>query len=261
MLVFGVKHTVGIMKGKKILITGAGSGLGKALSLWLSKLLADLCLLSQSKQKLQDLQAELKSSSKIYPVDFVDEGKLNQVLIHLLEIDFIPDVIIHCAGGGFKMHNPLLTRREFCKLLDINLSSIVQINNKLVPKMVDRQSGVVIHVGSTATQAAHGSVAYNAAKAALAAYVRSLGRALVASGVIVTGISPGSFIAEGNNMSRLQNDNPLEFQNHAASLPSKRIADVKEFFSIIRTLCDQKSPLFSGCMLPIDAGEGMGYSH
>ncbi len=67
------------MEGKKILITGAGSGLGKALSLWLSKLRADLYLLSQSKQKLEDLQAELKSPTKIYVIDFSDETALEQV--------------------------------------------------------------------------------------------------------------------------------------------------------------------------------------
>ncbi|WP_259411904.1 SDR family oxidoreductase [Coxiella burnetii] len=248
------------MEGKKILITGAGSGLGKALSLWLSKLRADLYLLSQSKQKLEDLQAELKSPTKIYAIDFTDETALDQVLLQLLETNFIPDVIIHCAGGGFKMHDPLLARQEFCKLVDINLLSGVQINNKLIPKMVDRQSGVIIHVGSTADSAAHGSVAYNTAKAALAAYVRSLGKALAASGVVVTGISPGSFIAEGNNMFRFKNDKPVEFENYVAALPSKRMIDVAEFFSIVEALCNQKTPLLSGCMVPLDAGEGMGYT-
>lgn len=249
------------MEGKKVLITGAGSGLGKALSLWLSDSSADLCLLSRSESKLQALQAEFKRPSKAYAVDFADEGDLDRALDDLLKMDFIPDVIIHCAGGGFKSHDPLLGRQDFSKVLDINLTSVVQINNKLIPKMIERDGGVAIHVGSTAAHAAHGSVAYNTAKAALAAYVRSLGRALASTSVVVTGISPGSFIAEGNNMFRFKSEKPAEFKDYAASLPSKSMMDVKEIFLIIKTLCEQKSALFSGCMLPIDAGEGMGYSN
>ncbi len=249
------------MDDKKILITGAGSGLGKALSLWLSDLAADLCLLSQSQEKLLALQAELSHPNRIYAVDFAREDELDQVLTHLLEINFIPDVIIHCAGGGFKIHDPLLSRQELRRLLDINLIAAVQINDRLVPKMLDRRSGVIIHVGSTAAHAAQGSVGYNTAKAALAAYVRSLGRALAATGIVVTGISPGSFIAEGNNMFHFKNGKLSEFEDYSKSLPSKRMMDAREFFLIIKTLCDQKSPLFSGCMLPIDAGEGMSYTN
>ena len=247
------------MENKKILITGAGSGLGKALSLWASSFATDLCLLSQSQQKLDVIQTKLNCKNKVYSLDFTKEKELDNVLTDLVKTNFIPDIIIHCAGGGFKMHDPLLNRQEFCRLLDVNLTSVIQINNQLIPEMINRQNGVVIHIGSTAAHAAHGSVAYNTAKAALVAYVRSLGRALAATGIVITGISPGSFIAEGNNMFNFKTKNVAEFENYAASLPAKRMIDVSEFLLIIKTLCEQKGPLFSGCMLPIDAGEGMAY--
>ncbi len=247
------------MHKRKLLITGAGSGLGRVLSFALADASFDLCLLSKSKQKLQTIQDSIHSSIIIYAVDLANELELDQVLNHLINQNFIPDIIIHCAGGGFKMHDPLLPKRDFCRLLDVNLTSIVQINSKLLPAMLDRGSGVVIHIGSTAAHSAHGSVAYNTAKAALAAYVRSLGRSLAAEGVIVTGISPGSFVAEGNNMSRFQADQPGDFAAYVDKLPAKRMTESEEFIQIIQMLCNQKTPLFSGCMLPVDAGEGMSY--
>jgi 3-oxoacyl-[acyl-carrier protein] reductase len=248
------------MEHKKILVTGAGSGLGKSLSCWFDGEAADLCLFSRSQEKLHALQAQLNRPAKRFPVDFYDALQLEETLSLLLADDFVPDIIVHCAGGGFKQHDPLIARKDFQRLMDVNLSSVVQINSRLLPLMIKRGSGVVIHIGSTAAHAAHGSVAYNTAKAALSAYVRSLGRAIAATGVVVTGISPGPFMAEGNNMFHFKQDKPEEFASFSASLASGCMADAEDFFSIIRTLCAQNTSLFSGCMLPVDAGEGLSYT-
>ncbi|MCH9769583.1 MAG: SDR family oxidoreductase [Gammaproteobacteria bacterium] len=247
------------MQNKKILITGAGSGLGKALSLWLSELGVDLCLLSRSIQKLEDLQMKMQRPARIYAIDFEDAVDLDKILSKILGLEFIPEVIIHCAGGGFKMHSPWLSRAEFEKLAAINLASVIQINHHFIPKMLERKAGVLIHIASTAAMAAHGSVAYNTVKAGLAAYVRSLGRELAATGVVATGFCPGSFIAAGNNMAGFLADKPAEFKNYAANLPAGKMSRVEDFFPLVKMLCEQTSALFSGCMLPADAGEGMAY--
>lgn len=247
------------MQGKKILITGASSGLGKALSHWFSELGADLFLLSRSQDKLEQLQSQLSAPCHIHAVDFQNKAAIDQTLSTLHNLT--PNVIVHCAGGGLKLKNPLLTRDDFEQLMNLNLNAVVQINQHFIPSMMNAKQGVVIHVGSTAGSAAHGSVGYNTAKAALAAYVRSLGRALAHTGIVITGISPGGFLADGNNMSRFQQDKPNEFADYLASLPAKRMIEVKEFFHIIKTLCDQTSGLFCGSMIPVDAGEGMSYTH
>lgn len=249
------------MDNKKILITGASSGLGKALAAWGDTLNAELCLLSKSTEKLTNLSLHNANRHKRYAVDFTSEHTLDDVLSDLLSQSFIPDVIIHCAGGGFKMWNPLLTRKEFQQLLDVNLTAIIQINSRFAPLLMERKSGVLIHIGSTASTAAHGSVGYNTVKAALAAYVRSLGKMLGETGIVVTGLSPGSFIAEGNNMFHFQKEKTAEFNDYAQRLPTKRLITVSEFFPIIQMLCTQQGSLFNGCMLPVDAGEGMGYTY
>ncbi|OGT32192.1 MAG: short-chain dehydrogenase [Gammaproteobacteria bacterium RIFCSPHIGHO2_12_FULL_35_23] len=248
------------MINKQVLITGAGSGLGRELSLWFANSGARLCLLSKSFEKLIELKNKINSSILYYSVDFEIKKNLDDVLTNILEKNFIPDIIIHCCGGGFGVWNPIESAMAFQKLLDLNLMSAIQINSTLVSKMIDQKKGIVIHIGSTASAGAHGSVAYNTVKAALAAYVRSLGRELAATGVVITGIAPGGFIAQGNNMSRFQQNKPEEFASYGLRLPAKRLVFAQEFIPVIKMLCEQKGPLFSGCMLPVDAGEGLAYT-
>src|SRR5690349_9080731 len=118
------------------------------------------------------------------------------------------DAVIHCAGGGMGLRESLLTPKALYDLFMLNLGTGVEVNRQALPSMMARKKGYIVHVCSIASGEAVGSVGYNTVKAALAAYVRSLGREMAPHGVVVTGIAPGAFIASGNAMDRLQRDNP-----------------------------------------------------
>ena len=126
--------------------------------------------------------------------------------------------------------------------------------------MIKEKSGRVIHVGSTSSQEATGSVAYNTVKASLAAYVRSLGRELAHTGVVVCGLLPGAFYAPGNSWRRLEANKPEVVEQFVESnLPRKKIAEAKEVVSLIQFLAGEGASMMSGCCVPIDAGEGKSY--
>ena len=126
--------------------------------------------------------------------------------------------------------------------------------------MIKEKSGRVIHVGSTSSQEATGSVAYNTVKASLAAYVRSLGRELAHTGVVVCGLLPGAFYAPGNSWRRLEANKPEVVEQFVESnLPRKKIAEAKEVVSLIQFLAGEGASMMSGCCVPIDAGEGKAY--
>ena len=101
-------------------------------------------------------------------------------------------VILHCAGGGMGLRGPFMTPQELHALFMVNLGGI-EINRRFAPRMQADGYGRIIHVCSIASGEAVGSVGYNTIKAALGAYVRSLGRELAPYGVVVSGIAPGGF--------------------------------------------------------------------
>ncbi len=95
----------------------------------------------------------------------------------------------------------------------INLGSVAEINRLVVPEMMERESGNLVHVGSIASSEAVGSVGYNTVKAGLAAYVRSIGKELARSHIVATGILVGGFTAPENAMFRLKTLTPKPINN------------------------------------------------
>ena len=97
---------------------------------------------------------------------------------------------------------------------------------------------------------------YNTSKAALAAYVRSLGREIADTGVIVTGVLPGAFLAPNNAFVRLRENNPEVYKNFVQErLPRKRIGQANEIIPLLLYLSSEAASMMSGCCVPIDAGE------
>ena len=120
----------------------------------------------------------------------------------------------------------------------------------------------LIHVGSISSYESTGSVGYNIAKSALAAYVRSLGRELYGKNIIVTGMLPGGFIARGNAMQRFKSKNTKDYKKFIKNrLPRKFMGHVNEILPMLLFLCSKHASMMGGCLVPIDAGEGKSYQN
>lgn|SRR3989338_2015114 len=251
------------LQGKRVIITGSSRGLGEVCARELSKYGTKLVLMSRSYDKLEEVRKSCINPENhlCLSVDFLDIPKISNAVQKAKEFLGIIDVVLHIAGGGYGIKNPLLTSEEMDKLFKLNLNSIIEINNLIIPDMIVKKKGNIVHVGSIASQEAAASVGYNTVKAALAAYVRTLGRAVAGSGVIVTGIMPGGFYAPGNSWKRLEKENPevvKKFINDR--LPRKFLGKAEEIVPLLLLLCSDNASMLGGCMLPIDAGEGMSYT-
>ena len=170
------------------------------------------------------------------------------------------DNVIHCAGGGFGFKEPLLSWDEFETLFEVNVVAPATINRHIIPGMERRGHGNIVHIASIAGRQTGASVGYSTVKAGVLAYVRTLGRNLASTGVVVTGIIPGSFVAEGNNWDRYINkDAPFLTEYIKTHCPRGKLGDVKELLPIIDFLTSPQASIMCGCCVPIDGGEGVTY--
>ena len=170
------------------------------------------------------------------------------------------DVVLHCAGGGMGLKGPLMVPQELHALFMVNLGGAVEFNRRFSPRMMAEGYGRIIHVCSIASGEAVGSVGYNTIKAALGAYVRSLGRELAPYGVVVSGISPGGFQCKGNAMERLLERNPEAYADFIQTrLPRGKMGEATELIPLLRYLASPEASMMGGCVVPIDAGEGHYY--
>ena len=248
--------------GKRIFITGASKGLGAVCFQEFAKRGARLAISGRTQENLEQLIEESKDpgSHIAIPSDLSEESSVHEFVRKGLEFLGCVDIILHALGGGYGFSDPLLSWKQIELLYKINLSAAAEINRLTIPKMIENHSGTIIHVGSIASQEAVGSVGYNTVKAALAAYVRSLGREMASSGIIVTGILPGGFTAPGNAMIRLQENKPEVYESFINErLPRKKMGSVTEIIPLICLLASDAGSMMSGCCVPIDAGEGTAY--
>ncbi|MCG2661588.1 MAG: SDR family oxidoreductase [Kiritimatiellae bacterium] len=251
-----------LLKNKGILITGASRGLGAVCARALAEQGARLVLMARSRDKLGKVRSAcaFPERHRVCPVDLMDMRALAEGVAAAKDFLGTFDVVLHVAGGGLGLREPLIKAEDLLKLFTLNVVAVAEINRLVAPDMMRRRKGNLVHVASIAAGEATASVGYNAVKAALAAYVRSLGNELAACNVICTGILPGGFHAPGNSWARLQATKPEVVKKFIRErLPRQRLANAKELIPLLLFLCSDASSMMSGCLVPIDAGEGKAY--
>ncbi len=180
----------------RALITGASSGIGKATALAFAQAGIALVLVSRTASKLDavaQLVSDLGVEVKTVPMDLaaVDQVKAK---IGAIAQDFGPiDILINNAGMGYTgtlLDTPLA---DWQRVIDLNLTSVFQCIQGIVPGMRQRRAGTIINVASIAAhQAFPNWGAYCVSKFGLLALSKALAAEERAHGIRVVTISPGS---------------------------------------------------------------------
>jgi len=205
-------------------------------------------------------QQENGQSLALFECDLAEHDLADRLTDFMSSNSLSVDRVLHAAGGGLGRREELLSWQDFQDLFSANLFGASEINRVLVPIMREGGYGRIVHVGSTAATHAVGSVGYNTVKAALGAYVRSLGRCLTSDNIVVSGINPGAFLAEDNAMERLSKNRPEVFDSFVNDrLPRKFMAHVSEIYGLIDFLLSREASMLGGSMVAIDAGESLAY--
>jgi NAD(P)-dependent dehydrogenase (short-subunit alcohol dehydrogenase family) len=174
--------------GKRALVTGGTKGIGGAVALRLRD--AGAKVLTTARKP-----PELGPHDPFVAADITTTEGCAAVAEAVMELLGGVDMIIHVVGGssappgGFAV----LDDNEWRRALDLNLFPAVRLDRALLPKMIEQRSGVVIHVTSIQRQLPlpESTIAYAAAKAALANYSKSLSKEVSPKGIRVVAISPG----------------------------------------------------------------------
>ncbi|HVG31580.1 MAG TPA: SDR family NAD(P)-dependent oxidoreductase [Pyrinomonadaceae bacterium] len=180
---------------KVVLITGASSGIGRALTLELARRGATLGLLARRANVLAEIVGEVEGvggRALALPADVKDAESVREAA-DLLRAEFGHiDVLIANAGVGATTAALDLKAADVAEVININLLGAVNSATAVVPEMVARGQGQLVAISSLAAyRGLPKSAAYCASKAALSAFFESLRLDLTGTGVDVTIIHPG----------------------------------------------------------------------
>lgn len=250
-------------KNTRVLITGASKGLGKAAAVAFEREGAKLALVARSGDKLEELKHSFVTPDDhlIFGLDLLDSENVNTVSKTLLTKWDGVDVALHCIGGSLGVNDALVEWKDFVKCFKGNIGIASELNRQLVPRMKAQGHGNIIHIGSIVSSEARASVPYNTVKAALAGYVRSLGKQLAEEGIIVSGILPGAFYGDDNAMFRYEYYKREEYREFVKTLPEGRIPNAREYVPILFLLANPESKIVSGSLIAMDGAQGQAYYH
>lgn len=193
----GQQKIKGGIRMKLAFITGATSGIGRATVEVLAEKGYKLALAARNEGKLKDIAAELamkyNSDVSIYPLDVQDREAIKKTVTDVLTKDGVPDVLVNDAGlaRGLEPYgetNP----DDIEQMIDTNIKGLFFVTRAFLPAMLERNTGHIVNLGSTAGLYAYaGAAVYCATKAAVKTFSDGLRIDVMESDIKVTTIQPG----------------------------------------------------------------------
>ena len=242
---------------KTVLITGATSGLGLMLTRHYDSIGYDLITVGKDPRKVISLKKEIskKNQKNCFALDF--KSKINyKKFLEIIKKKKKVDIIIHCLGGGFGLHNPIISYDDLNFLFHLNVSTAVGINKIILENKKYNKNLKIIHIGSVASIESTASVGYSMVKASLIAYTKTLSKALIKKNVFVHCILLGAFEYENNAFERLKKNNQKIYKKFIKyKLPRNKIANGEHFIGLFDYLVSENGNPLAGTSIVADFSE------
>jgi gluconate 5-dehydrogenase len=246
------------LDGETALVTGGGTGIGKAITAALVEAGAKTAVAGRRKEPLDAVEAEYPGRVFGYPYD-VTETKEAPSLLARIEKDIgPPTILVNNAGVHLKKMGADVTVEEFQTVLETHILGAHALCAAVIPYMRKEGRGSIIFIASMAALFGIPYVlAYSAAKSAMLGIVRTLAVEYGTDGIRVNAIAPGWFETE---MSRkaMQGD-PERVKKVINRTPLRRFGDPEDIGLAAAYLSSQAGRFITGICLPVDGGVSIGF--
>lgn len=179
-----------------VLITGASSGIGKEAALAFAQAGYDLILVARSVEKLQAIASKAQTygvQAMVHAMDLAQVEQVKSQLQALVSRSGFVDVLVNNAGMGYTQSLAQTSLEDWQRVINLNLTSVFQCIQAVLPSMRDRGQGVIINVASVAAHSAFPDWgAYSISKAGVVSLSRILSAEERGNGIRVITITPGA---------------------------------------------------------------------
>ncbi|CAK1596081.1 unnamed protein product [Parnassius mnemosyne] len=235
-------------KDKRVLVTGAGQGIGRRIAEQLWRTGAKVVAVSRTMSHLQSLQNEYPSID-IVELDVADWNKTREVIDSLGHFDaLVNNAAVAVCEPFFEC-----TPEAFDLTMAVNLKSIINISQVVARKMIENKTqGAIVNISSQASKAAlKDHTIYSASKAGLDAVTRAMALELGPHGIRVNAVNPTVIMTA---MGRIGWSDPDKANTMLSKIPLGRFGEVSEVVDAVLYLLSDKASMINGVELPIDGG-------
>jgi 2-deoxy-D-gluconate 3-dehydrogenase len=243
------------LDGKSVVITGGGTGLGRAMVRALARAGADLAIAGRRPGPIQEAVDEVKALGRdavAVPTDVTDSGQVNQLISSSIERFGKIDVLINNAGAvQDNVRKPIwdITDEEWHRIMDVNLTGAFYCSRAVSKPMVDQGHGKIINVASGfGLRGGRDIYMYCCSKGGMIQLTRTLSFNLARHGVTANSIVPG-YVPTGNSGATSES-----LPRSGDFLPIGKLGKPEDFGPLAVFLASSASDYMTGEMIIADGG-------
>ena len=265
------------IEGKTVIITGAGRGIGKIITLTLAQAGADIVVVARTKQQIEETADEVRKIGRrvlVKSADVTEEEQVKTVVKDTIKEYGKIDILINNAGdstlgavtittddtkpGGWKWakrwgwEDKQLTTEEWRRVVDVDLTGAFIFAQAVGPQMMKQKKGSIINITSVyAELGVPRGAPYCASKAGLAALTRCLAVEWAPYNIRVNAIGPG-FIR--TDMTEPYFSDPKWKAALADNVPLRRVGEPREVALLVLYLASNSADFMTGQSIYLDGG-------
>jgi 2-keto-3-deoxy-L-fuconate dehydrogenase len=245
------------LKNKKAVITGAASGIGKAVAILFAKQGALVYLLDMNEDGLNIVFAEIKSINGEAEVLVANVTNQQEIKSIFEKIDTI-DILVNCAGISNIGKADTTSEEDFDKVYAVNVKGMYNCLHEAIPCMKKNGGGAILNMASIANNVGiPDRFAYSMSKGAVLGMTLSVAKDYIADNIRCNCVSPARVHTPfvDNYLAKTYPGQEKEmFEKLSKTQPIGRMGLPEEIANLILYLCSDEAGFITGCDYPIDGG-------